>query len=110
MFESLNRKVTVMEGVNTEGMEFKKLKHFTNQKLACKGFFFTTSKLDGKKQVVVVTDNCLVNMPSRAVEQFETIANNPTMLKAVLNGDLTIAVHEEVKTKAGSTIAYDLEG
>lgn len=110
MFESLNRKRTVMEGVETDEMEFKKLRDFTNQTIPCKGFFFTKNKLDDGLQVVVVTDTCLVNMPNRAVEQFITIRDNAEMLKAVLDGKLSIEVHDMVKTKRGATIAYELKG
>jgi len=110
MFESLNRKNTVMEGISTEGMEFKKLKDFVNTTIECKGFFFTTNTINNEKQVVVVSQTCLINMPKRAVAQFETIENNPEMLKAVLDGKLTIEVHDMVKTKVGATVAYDLKG
>lgn len=110
MFESLNRKRTIMENVNTEGMEFKKLRDFINTELPCRGFFFTANKITGEMQVVVVTDTCLVNMPRRAYEQFKTIEETPEMLKAVLEGKLTIAVHDMVKTRAGATVQYELVG
>lgn len=110
MFESLNVKRTIMEGVNTDEMEFRKLKELTNSTFKCKGFFFTISKLTGERQVVVVGDTYLVNMPNRAVAQFEAIYNNPKLLEAVLAGKLEIAVHEETKTRLGSTVLYDLVG
>ena len=110
MFESLNKKRTIMEGVETEGMEFKKLKDFLNTDIPVKGFFFTTNKKSGELQAVVVAENCLVDMPRRAVEQFKTIEENPEMLKAVLAGKLTIEVGDMVKTKQGATVQYNLKG
>ena len=110
MFESLNRKRTIMEGVDTEGMEFKKLRDFINTDLPVKGFFFTTNRISGEVQVVVVTETCLVNMPRRAVEQFMTIQETPEMLKAVLEGKLTIEVGDMIKTKQGATVQYNFKG
>ena len=110
MFESLNKKRTVMEGVDTEGMSFKKLKDFTNTTIEVKGFFFTPDRMGEGEQVVVVTDTCLVNMPKRAVMQFKQIESNPEMLDAVLQGMLSIEVHDMVKTKKGATIQYELKG
>lgn len=110
MFESLNKKRTIMEGVETEGMEFKKLKDFLNTDIPVKGFFFTTNRISGELQVVVVTENCLVNMPRRAVEQFKKIEENTAMLNAVLDGKLTIEVGDMVKTKQGATVQYNFKG
>lgn len=110
MFESLNKKRTIMEGVDTEGMSFHKLKDFTNTTLPCRGFFFTEDKLSGGQQVVVITDTCLVNMPKRAVAQFQKITDNEQMLNAVLEGKLSIEVHDMVKTRTGATIQYELKG
>ena len=110
MFESLNRKRTIMENVDTEGMEFKKLRDVTNTTVQCKGFFFTKNRFTGERQVVVVTDTCLLNMPARAVAQFEKIEETPKMLEAVLEGKLRIEIHDEVKTRQGATIQYELKG
>lgn len=110
MFESLNKKKTVMDGINTEGMEFKKLKEFKNSTIDVKGFFFTYNKFTGAKQAVVVTDTCLVSMPNRAVLQFEAIENTPAMLNAVLAGKLKIEVHDMIEVRAGTTIDYELKG
>ena len=110
MFESLNKKRTIMEGVETEGMEFKKLKDFLNTDIPVKGFFFTTNRISGELQVVVVTENCLVNMPRRAVEQFKKIEESTAMLNAVLDGKLTIEVGDMVKTKQGATVQYNFKG
>ena len=110
MFESLNRKNTVMPGINTEGMSYRKLKEFRNSTVEVKGFFFTNNQKSGE-QVVVVSETCLINMPKRAVEQFRTIEATPEMLEAVLNGRLSLEVHDEVMTRQGnSTILYDMVG
>lgn len=110
MFESLNKKRTVMEGVDTNEMEFKKLKDFLNTTLPVKGFFFTVNKISGELQAVIVTEEYLVNMPRRAAEQFKTIENTPEMLEAVLEGKLNVKVGDMVKTKQGATVQYELEG
>ena len=110
MFESLNKKRTVMEGVETQDMEYRKLKYFKNSTLKTKGFFFTESSMSGR-QVVVVGEEYLINMPKRAIEQFEKIENTPEMLEAVLDGKLSIEVHDEQVTRNGNkTILYDLKG
>lgn len=107
MFEKLNKTRTIMDGVNLDGMKYRKLKELAGKKLSCKGFFFSNGKFG--KQVVVVTDECLVNMPERAVAQFDEIANNKEMLEAVLNGKLVISVESEVVTRQGTTTTYELQ-
>lgn len=110
MFESLNKKSTIMNGVNTEGMEFRKLKEFPNTVIPVKGFFFCKGARGGE-QVVVISDKYMLNMPNRAVEQFKEIKENDEMLEAVLQGKLSIAVHEErVARNGNTTIYYDLVG
>lgn len=106
-FDSLNKRSTVMDGVNTQDMEFKKLKDFCGQKIECKGFFFTDGKYG--KQVIVVGNGHLINMPARAVEQFEYIANNNDALNTLLNGKLLLTDIHEINTKNGDTIAYTLK-
>ena len=68
------------------------------------GFFFNDSKFG--KQVVVVGEGYLINMPSRAVESFEKIAENEDMLKAVLKGHLGLVDIHMIETKNGTTVAY----
>lgn len=107
MFEKLNVRRTVADGVNTERLPFKKLAEMPDTTLNVKGFFFTDGKYG--KQVVVVTDHALVNMPKRAVSQFEQIENDDLMLQAVLNGGLEIVVEKEVVTRTGTTVKYTLQ-
>lgn len=109
LFDKLNKGTnkTVMEGIDTDNMEFRKLSEFVNQKIAVKGFFFTKGKYG--TQAVVVSDKYLINMPARAVEEFEDIKADSEMLAAVLAGKLVIAVGDYVSTKSGRTVAYDFE-
>lgn len=105
-FNSLNKRSTVMNGVDTQNMEFKPLKDFCGQVIKCQGFFFTDGKYG--KQVVVVGNGYLINMPARAVEQFEVIAGNADALDAVLRGDLIMEGIKMIDTRNGKTTAYTL--
>lgn len=105
MFEKLNGSAsTVKEGIVLENLEFKPLKDFINKTIRVNGFFFTQGRYG--KQVVVVGENCKINMPARAVEQFELIANNTEMVDAVLNGHLLLTDIKSIKTKNGTTTSY----
>lgn len=105
MFEELNRRATVKDGIDTQDMEFKPLKDFCGAKIKVDGFFFTEGRYG--TQVVVVGNGYLINMPKRAAEQFEKIAENPKMLDAVLAGKLEIKNIKMLDTKNGQTVAYD---
>lgn len=105
MFEKLNRRSTVMDGVDTQEMEFKPLKDFCGTKIEVRGFFFTEGRFG--TQVVVVGNGYLINMPKRSVEQFEAIANDDKMLDGLLAGKLVIKNIKMLDTKNGQTVAYD---
>lgn len=105
MFEKLNRRNTVKDGIDTQAMEFKPLKDFCGTKIKVDGFFFTDGRFG--TQVVVVGNGYLINMPKRAVEQFEKISADDRMLDAVLAGKLEIRNIKMLETKNGQTVAYD---
>lgn len=106
MFDELNNKrITVREGVDINSMEFKPIKDFVGQDIRVDGFFFTTGGHYGK-QVVVVGNGCLINMPKRAVETFEVVVNNGAMLNAVLGGHMLITDIKPIKTKNGDSTGY----
>ena len=106
MFEDYNvQRQTVRDGVNTDDMEFKPISEFVGQEIKVDGFFFTTKGKYGK-QVVVVGNGSLINMPKRAVEVFEKIADNDTQLQAVLNGHLKLIDIKPIITKNGPSTAY----
>lgn len=105
-FGNLNKRSTVREGINTQEMEFKPLKEFCGQRIKCDGFFFTDGKYG--KQVVVVGNGYLVNMPARAVEQFEEIQQNRDALDEVLKGHLVLKDIKLIDTRNGQTTAYNL--
>lgn len=108
MFGELNNnKITIREGIVTDSMDFAPISNFVGQEIKVDGFFFTTKGKYGK-QVVVVGNGYLINMPKRAVEQFETIYNNEAMLKAVLAGKLKLTGLKKITTKNGETTAYTL--
>lgn len=106
MFEKLNKRNTVNENINTQEMEFKPLKDFCGTKIKVDGFFFTEGRYG--TQAVVVGNGYLINMPKRAVEQFEKIAADNQMLDAVLAGKLEIKNIKMLDTKNGQTVGYDL--
>lgn len=105
-FNNLNKRSTVREGIDTQSMEFKPLKEFCGQRVKCDGFFFTDGKYG--KQVVVVGSGYLINMPARAVEQFEEIAGNVEAVDEVLKGHLVLKDIKMIDTRNGKTTAYTL--
>ena len=105
-FNILNKRSTVREGIDTQEMEFKPLKDFCGQKIRCDGFFFTDGKYG--KQVVVVGNGYLINMPARAVYQFEEIADSTEAVDAVLEGRLVLKDIKMIDTRNGKTTAYTL--
>lgn len=108
MFESFNFRSTVRSDVDTTKMEFIPLKHFINRTIVVDGFFFTEGKF-GRQVVIVNAENAaLVNMPKRAVEQFDAIAKNDELVQAVLQGHLALTDIKAIKTKNGNTVSYKL--
>ena len=105
-FNNLNKRSTVREGIDTQSMEFKPLKEFCGQRVKCDGFFFTDGKYG--KQVVVVGSGYLINMPARAVEQFDEIAGNAEAVDEVLKGHLVLKDIKMIDTRNGKTTAYTL--
>lgn len=106
MFDKLNTKrQTVREGIDTDNMEFKPIRDFVGQDIKVDGFFFTTGGHYGK-QVVVVGNGYLINMPKRAVETFEQVVNDEVMLKAVLAGKMMITDIKPIQTKNGDSTGY----
>lgn len=104
MFEKLNKYVsTIREGVDLQSMEFCKLEMMAGQTVYVDGFFFMNG--DYGKQVVVVGNGYKINMPARAVEQFETIAGDEQMRQAVLNGQLKIVDIRKLAKTTGYTLA-----
>lgn len=109
MFKKFNKGSSyVREGINTRDQEFCPLSNFIGQVIHVDGFFFTNG--DYGKQVVVVGEGFNINMPARALEQFEAIKDDPEALKAVLAGKLIINEIKAGKSKAGKdTTFYNLD-
>lgn len=105
MFEALNNDNRVIRnGIDTDGMDFAPIKNYVGSKVRVDGFFFTESKYG--KQVVVVGEGRLINMPKRAVESFEKIMNDEAMKNAVVNGKLALTDIKMADTKNGTTTVY----
>ena len=86
MFGELNKKSTVREGIDTSNMEFKKLREFIGAYVNPVGFFITEGKFG--EQVVVVTEDCLINMPSYAVDTFKNLSAE--QIEAIKDGKMMI--------------------
>ena len=86
MFGELNRKSTVREGIDTSNMEFKKLREFIGSSVNPVGFFITDGKFG--EQAVVVTEECLINMPSYATDTFKNLSAE--QIDAIKDGKMMI--------------------
>lgn len=108
MFKSLNKGNSyVREGIDTKSQEFAPLKNFMGQTIRVDGFFFTNGKYG--KQVVVVGEGFNINMPGRALDQFEAIAADREMVEAVLAGKLIINDIKEGTANNQKTVFYNLD-
>lgn len=106
MFNEMNDKRTVKEGIELQAMPFVKLKELAGREVKVDGFFFTDG--DYGRQVVVVGNGLKINMPARAVSKFEDIKASPEKTKAVLEGHLKLTSIRELQTKKGSTVLFEL--
>lgn len=108
MFNEMNNQVTtVREGLETEKMEYKKLREFIGQEIKVDGFYISKGGLYGES-VTVIGNGYKINMPKRAVKQFTDIKHNPDMLKAVLEGHLKITDIGTKATPKGVAVIYTL--
>ena len=105
MFNEYNYKSTVREGIDTDKMEFLPIKNFLGQDVLVDGFFFTEGRYG--RQVVVVGNGYKINLPSRSIEVFQKIANDPKQLKAVLTGHLKLTNIKMKDTRNGTTTIFD---
>ena len=107
-FTKLNKTVsTVREGLDLSTMEYRKLKEFCGQTIRVDGFFFSTKGKYGK-QVVVVGNGYKINMPNRAVAQFEAIQKDKEALNDLMNGHLVIMNIAERQLDKGIAVTYTL--
>ena len=105
MFEKLNNyRSTIRDGIDTSNMRFAKLSEFVGYEFVIDGFFFNDGKFG--KQVVIVGEGCLINMPERAVKVFEQVEANEEMLQAMLAGKMGIKDIKPIDTKSGESTAY----
>ena len=95
MFGELNKKSTVREGIDTSKMEFKKLKDFIGNNVNPVGFFISEGKFG--EQVVIVTEDCLINMPSYTTKTFKNLSAE--QIDAIKDGKMLITDIEEIAIK-----------
>ena len=107
MFEQFNTnyKKTIREEIDTSKMEFKALKDFAGQTIKVDGFFFSKGGKYGT-QPVVIGNGCKINIPKRYTEKFEQIRDDDEMLKAVLEGHLTLTDIHEGDSSNGRTTYF----
>lgn len=86
MFGELNKKSTVKDGIDTSKMEFKKLRDFIGQTVNPCGYFISEGKFG--EQVVIVTEDCLINMPSYVTETFKNLSSE--QIDAIKEGKMLI--------------------
>lgn len=102
-----NGNKVVREGIDTKNWPFKPLKDYINLEIPVNGFFTSLGKFG--EQAVIVSDNVLVNMPARTVDEVKAIKDNPDYLKALMDGKMVINnIHME-EFKNGTGVAYDFE-
>ena len=104
MFGELNKKSTVKEGIDTSNMEFKKLREFIGSNVNPVGFFITEGKFG--EQVVVVTEDCLINMPSYTTETFKNLTDE--QIEAIKDGKMIITdiAVKEIHGREGVVFRY----
>ena len=104
MFGELNKKSTVKEGIDTSKMEFKKLRDFIGSTVNPVGFFITDGKFG--EQAVVVTEECLINMPSYATETFKNLTTE--QIEAIKDGKMIITdiAVKEMHGREGTVFKY----
>ena len=105
MYDFTKRNKT--NGVRPEGLqhdEFTHIREYAGEDVVVRGFFFTQGKKG--KQVVVITDDCNVNMPGWAVAEFESLQEDKEAVEAILAGGLTLTNIREAQTKDGYDTVY----
>jgi len=99
-FRKFNKGTKVCrEGVDNKDYDFVGLGSFEGEEIHVDGFFFTPGYNEGERQVVVIGEGVNINMPGRAVDDFDKIAADPEAVEAVLNGELKLVDIHLVKAK-----------
>lgn len=96
-----------MEGLNSKDFPFKNIKDFVGETVPVKGFYFTKGKYG--EQVVVIGNGVCINMPQRAVLEFQTIFQDEVNKKYLLAGKIKLTNIKPLDTNSGKTTAYDID-
>ena len=92
----------------TEGFSFKKIKDLYDEgitKVQVFGFFFTKSENYGLQPNAILND-CILNLPTHQKETISEMLRNRDCVKAIDNGECTIAFRE-YQSKYNKT-CYDI--
>ena len=102
MFGDLNKKLTVKEGINTSNMEYHKLKEFVGQTVNPVGFFISNGNFG--RNVTLVTEECLINMPNYCTETFDNLTDE--QINAIKDGKLLITDIEEKEMHGNMGVVF----
>lgn len=102
-FNSTGNKV-LRNGIDNKDFEFKNLKEFCGKTVHVDGFFFTKGRYG--KQVVVVGEGVNINMPARAVDDFEAIGSDADAVNAIMAGELVLTDIQMIDAANGTTTGY----
>lgn len=113
MFAERNKKSTVKEGIDVTAMieagNFHKISEYVGKTIKPVGMIFTESKRGYGRQVMLVTEDALVNMPGWCVDTFQEIANAPEELAAFKEGKCLITnITEKDTGKGNPTYIFEL--
>lgn len=101
-----NSNKVLRSGFTTDSLDFKPLKDFVGQTITINGWFTTLGKYG--EQLVVLGDKILINMPGRAVAEFEAIKKNEDYMAKFQDGDMYIDNIRMEEFKNGTGVAYDV--
>lgn len=104
MFEKYN-KMNTMPDIDTDGFEYHALKEYEGKILRPCGFLIHSKSKYGKSLALCMDDG-FINMPSFAVETFESFGDEE--IQAVLDGNLVITDIRPIKTQNGPSTGYRL--
>ncbi len=96
-----------MEGLNTEGWPFKKIKDFIGEVVPVKGYYITVGKFGD--QCVCIGNGVLINMPDRAVKEFQDIFSDDNNKQLLKDGKISLKNIKPLDTNSGKTTAYDID-
>lgn len=112
MFAEKNKEKKAKWDINTEGFQYYKLKEYLkefnipdDEVITVRGYYI--NDLQNGRAVTIITDDCMINMPSHALDFFEGLTEEENA--AINAGKLGISNFREVVIKRfkQKTIYFD---